>query len=204
MRKSAARNGRSIMKFLYDYFPLILFFVAFKVYGIYTATAVAIAASFFQVGYFWIRHRRFENMHLVTLGVITVFGGLTLILHDDTFIKWKPTIAYWVLAIVFIGSQFIGKKTLLQRMLGKQIVMPKRIWIQQNIMWAIFFIVLGGLNIYVAFYYALDQDPETRTNTWVNFKLFGTLGLTLVFIVVQALFMAKHIQQKEQPPKEEQ
>ncbi len=192
------------MKFLYDYFPLILFFVAFKVYGIYTATAVAIAASFVQVGYFWMRHRRFENMHLVTLGVITVFGGLTLILHDDTFIKWKPTIAYWVLAIVFIGSHFIGKKTLLQRMLGKQIVMPKRIWIQQNIMWAVFFIVLGGLNIYVAFYYALDQDPETRTNTWVNFKLFGTLGLTLVFIVVQALFMAKHIQQKEQPPKEEQ
>lgn len=192
------------MKFLYDYFPLILFFVVFKTYDIYTATAVAIAASFFQVGYFWIRHRRFENMHLVTLGVITVFGGLTLILQDDTFIKWKPTIAYWVLAIVFIGSQFIGKKTLLQRMLGKQIVMPKRIWVQQNIMWAIFFIVLGGLNIYVAFYYALDQDPETRINTWVNFKLFGTLGLTLVFIVVQALFMAKHIQQKEQPPKEEQ
>ncbi|GMQ91960.1 MAG: septation protein A [Gammaproteobacteria bacterium] len=192
------------MKFLYDYFPLILFFVAFKVYGIYTATAVAIAASFIQVGYYWMRHRRFENMHLVTLGVITVFGGLTLILHDDTFIKWKPTIAYWVLAIVFIGSHFIGKKTLLQRMLGKQIVMPKRIWIQQNIMWTIFFIVLGGLNIYVAFYYALDQDPETRTNTWVNFKLFGTLGLTVVFIVVQALFMAKHIQQKEQPPEEEQ
>lgn len=192
------------MKFLYDYFPLILFFVAFKIYGIYTATAVAIAASFVQVGYYWMRHRRFENMHLVTLGVITVFGGLTLILHDETFIKWKPTIAYWVLAMVFIGSQFIGKKTLLQRMLGKQIAMPKRIWTQQNILWAVFFIALGGLNIYVAFYYALDQDPETRTNTWVNFKLFGTLGLTLVFIVVQALFMAKHIQQKEQPPKEEQ
>lgn len=192
------------MKFLYDYFPLILFFVVFKTYDIYTATAVAIVASFIQVGYFWIRHRRFENMHLVTLGVITVFGGLTLILHDDTFIKWKPTIAYWVLAIVFIGSQFIGKKTLLERMLGKQIAMPKRIWTQQNIMWAVFFILLGCLNIYVAFYYALDQDPETRTNTWVNFKLFGTLGLTLIFIVVQALFMAKHIQQKEQPPKEEQ
>lgn len=192
------------MKFLYDYFPLILFFVVFKTYDIYTATAVAIVASFIQVGYFWIRHRRFENMHLVTLGVITVFGGLTLILHDDTFIKWKPTIAYWVLAIVFIGSQFIGKKTLLERMLGKQIAMPKRIWTQQNIMWAVFFILLGCLNIYVAFYYALDQNPETRTNTWVNFKLFGTLGLTLIFIVVQALFMAKHIQQKEQPPKEEQ
>lgn len=192
------------MKFLYDYFPLILFFVVFKTYDIYTATAVAIVASFIQVGYFWIRHRRFENMHLVTLGVITVFGGLTLILHDDTFIKWKPTIAYWVLAIVFIGSQFIGKKTLLERMLGKQIAMPKCIWTQQNIMWAVFFILLGCLNIYVAFYYALDQDPETRTNTWVNFKLFGTLGLTLIFIVVQALFMAKHIQQKEQPPKEEQ
>jgi intracellular septation protein len=191
------------MKFLYDYFPLILFFVVFKTYDIYTATAVAIVASFVQVGYFWIRHRRFENMHLVTLGVITVFGGLTLILHDDTFIKWKPTIAYWVLAIVFIGSQFIGKKTLLERMLGKQIAMPKRIWTQQNLLWAVFFILLGCLNIYVAFYYALDQDPETRTNTWVNFKLFGTLGLTLVFIVVQALFMAKHIQQKEQPPKED-
>ena len=190
------------MKFLFDYFPLILFFGAFKIYGIYVATGVAMAASFAQVSYYWLRHRRFENMHLITLGVITVFGGLTLILQDDTFIKWKPTIAYWVLAVVFFGSMFIGKKTLVQRMLDKQITMPQHIWVRQNISWVAFFLVLGCLNLYVAFYYAPDLDAETRTNNWVNFKVFGTLILTVIFIFVQALLMAKHMQYKDKTKEE--
>ncbi len=185
------------MKFLFDYFPLILFFGAFKLYDIYIATGVAMVASFTQVGVFWLKHRRFENLHLITLAAITIFGGLTLILHDDTFIMWKPTIVYWIMATLFIGSQFIGKKTLLERMLGKQIELPLHIWTRQNISWAVFFIFLGALNIYVAFYYAPDADPQVRLATWVNFKVFGTLVLTVVFIVLQALMMGKHMKQVE-------
>ena len=185
------------MKFLFDYFPLLLFFGAFKLYDIYVATGVAMVASFIQVGFFWIKHRRFENLHLITLAAIMVFGGLTLILHDDTFIMWKPTIVYWIMAILFIGSQFIGKKTLLERMLGKQIELPQTIWTRQNISWSVFFIIMGILNIYVAFYYAPDADPQVRQATWVNYKVFGTLGLMVVFIVLQALMMGKHIKQVE-------
>jgi len=184
------------MKFLYDLFPLLLFFAAFKYFGIYTATAVAIVASFIQVGLFWLKHRRFETMQVVTLAVIAVFGGMTLLLHDDTFIKWKPTLVYWILAALLFGSQWLGKKTIIERMLGAQIAVPEHIWKRLNLSWGFFFTVLGVLNLYVAFYYGLDQDAETRRDIWVNFKVFGLLGITLVFTVVQAFFMAKHIEQK--------
>jgi intracellular septation protein len=184
------------MKFLYDLLPLLLFFAAFKYYDIYTATAVAIVASFMQVGLFWFKHRRFETMQIVTLAVIAVFGGMTLLLHDETFIKWKPTLVYWILSILLFGSQWLGKRTIIERMLGAQITVPDIIWKRLNLSWGFFFAVLGLLNIYVAFYYALDQDAETRRNIWVNFKVFGLLGITLVFTVAQAFFMAKHIGQK--------
>jgi intracellular septation protein len=184
------------MKFLYDLFPLLLFFAAFKYYGIYTATAVAIVASFVQVGLFWLKHRRFETMQVVTLVVIAVFGGMTLLLHDDTFIKWKPTLVYWILAILLFGNQWLGKRTIIERMLGAQITVPEHIWKRLNLSWGFFFTVLGGINLYVAFYYGLDQDAETRRNIWVNFKVFGLLGITLVFTVVQAFVMAKHVEQK--------
>ena len=184
------------MKFLYDLFPLLLFFVAFKYYDIYTATAVAIVASFVQVGLFWFKHRRFETMQVVTLGVIAVFGGMTLLLHDETFIKWKPTLVYWILAILLFGSQWLGKKTIIERMLGAQIAVPDLVWKRLNLSWGFFFALLGVLNLYVAFYYGLDQDAETRRNIWVNFKVFGLLGITLVFTVAQAFVMAKHIEHK--------
>lgn len=180
------------MKFLYDLFPLLLFFAAFKLYDIYVATAVAIAASFVQVGAFWWRHRRFETMHLVTLAVIVVFGGLTLILRDDTFIKWKPTLVYWILAGVVLGSQVLGKKTAIERVLGGQLTLPPHVWARQNLSWGIFFVVLGALNIYVAFYYAPDLDAAARQDIWVKFKVFGLLGLTLGFAFLQALLMARH------------
>ena len=183
------------MKFLYDLFPLLLFFVAFKFFGIYVATAVAIAASFLQVGFFWLRHRRFETMQLVTLAVIAVFGGLTLALHDDAFIKWKPTLVYWILAVLMFGSQWLGKKTLMERMMSAQIALPAQVWRQINLSWGIFFAVLGAVNIYVAFYYGLDLSDEVRRNIWVDFKVFGSFGLTLVFAIAQAFFMAKHIQE---------
>ncbi|BAV33350.1 septation protein A [Sulfuricaulis limicola] len=184
------------MKFLYDLFPLLLFFAAFKFYGIYAATAVAIAASFAQVGYFWFRHHRVETMHVVTLAVIAVFGGLTLLLHDDTFIKWKPTLVYWILGALVLASQRFGRKTIVERMMSAQIALPANVWKRLNLSWGIFFAVLGAVNIYVAFYYRLDLDAQTRQDIWVNFKVFGLLGITLLFVVVQAFFMARHMQDK--------
>lgn len=184
------------MKFLYDLFPLLLFFAAFKFYDIYAATAVAIAASFAQVGYFWFRHHRVETMHVVTLAVIAVFGGLTLLLHDDTFIKWKPTLVYWILGALVLASQWFGRKTIVERMMSAQIALPAQVWRRLNLSWGIFFAALGAVNLYVAFYYGLELDAETRQGIWVNFKVFGLLGITLLFVVVQAFFMSKHMQDK--------
>ena len=181
------------MKFLYDLFPLLLFFAAFKLYDIYVATAVAIVASVVQVAAFWWRHRRFETLHLVTLAVIVVFGGLTLILRDDTFIKWKPTLVYWILAGIVLGSQWLGQKTATERLLGHQLTLPPQVWARQNLSWGIFFIVLGALNLYVAFYYAPELDAVARQDIWVKFKVFGLLGLTLAFTLLQAAFMARHL-----------
>ena len=181
------------MKFLYDLFPLLLFFAAFKSYDIYVATAVAIAASFVQVGLFWFKHRRFETMHVVTLAVIAVFGGMTLLLHDDTFIKWKPTLVYWILSTLVLASRWFGSKTVIERMLSSQVALPATVWKRLNLSWGIFFAVLGAVNIYVAFYYGLDLDADTRRDIWVNFKVFGLMGLTLVFIVAQAFYLARHI-----------
>jgi intracellular septation protein len=185
------------MKFLFDVFPLLLFFAAFKVYDIYVATAVAIVASIAQVGYYWWRHRRFETMHLITLAVIVVFGGLTLILHNDTFIRWKPTILYWIFAVLVLGSHFVGEKPAMQRLLGAQMELPVPIWRHYNLSWGVFFLVVGALNLYVAFYYAPDQSAEVRQATWVNFKVFGLLGLTFAFALIQAVFLARYIKPQD-------
>lgn len=183
------------MKFLYDLFPLLLFFAAFKFYGIYTATAVAIAASFVQVGAYWLKRRRFETMHLVTLGVIAVFGGLTLALHDDTFIKWKPTLVYWILGALTLGSH-LNRRTIIQRMLEAHVALPDAVWRRLNFGWGVFFMFLGGLNLYVAFYYGLGLDEAARTATWVSFKVFGLMGLTFAFVIAQAVYLARHVQEK--------
>lgn len=183
------------MKFLFDVFPLLLFFAAFRLSDIYVATAVAIVASFAQVGIYWWRRRKFETMHLITLAVIAVFGGLTLALHNDTFIRWKPTILYWVFALLVLGSQFVGEKTVMQRLLGAQLSLTSRVWRNYNLSWGLFFAVAGALNLYVAFYYGLDRDESVRQATWVNFKVFGLLGLTFAFAVVQALFLARHMKE---------
>jgi len=127
------------MKFLFDFFPILLFFIAYKLEGIFVATAVAIAASFLQVGLYWLKHRRFETSHLVTLVLIAVFGGLTLFLQDEAFIKWKPTVINWLFAAVFIGSQYIGKKTIVERMMGTSLTLPDFVWVRLNASWAIFF-----------------------------------------------------------------
>ncbi len=177
------------MKFLFDFFPILLFFIAYKAYDIYVATAVAIMAAFIQVGWFWLQHRRFEKMHVITLLLITVLGGATLILQDPDFIKWKPTIVNWLFGITFIGSQFIGKKPIVQRMMEASVELPAAIWIKLNLAWAAFFIFLGFLNLYVAFSGHYDMDA------WVNFKMFGMIGLTFVFIIGQAFFIGRYIKE---------
>lgn len=185
------------MKFLFDLFPVIVFFVAFKTYGIYVATAASIAAAMVQVGWFWLRHRRFERMHLITLAVLVVLGGLTLALRDDTFIKWKPTIVNWAFAALLLGSHVIGRKPMFERMLSAQMTLPADVWRRMNFSWAIFFLAMGALNVYVAFYYGLDLTKEARDAIWVDFKVFGLLGLTLAFTVLQAVFLAKHLNKEE-------
>ncbi|MDH5191769.1 MAG: septation protein A [Gammaproteobacteria bacterium] len=177
------------MKFLYDFFPILLFFIAYKTHDIYVATGVAIAASFVQVGYYWWKHRRFENMHLITLVLLTVFGGLTIFLHDEMFIKWKPTIVNWLFAMVFLGSHWIGEKTIVERMMSKNITLAIPLWTRLNMSWVLFFVAMGVINLYVVYYY--------DTDTWVNFKLFGMMGLTFAFVILQAIFLSKHIQQEE-------
>jgi intracellular septation protein len=181
------------MKLLFDFFPLILFFAAFKLYGIYAATFAAIAASVIQVAVFWYRERRFEATHLVTLAVIAVFGGLTIVLHDVTFIKWKPTIVNWIFAAILLGSQWLASRPAIQLLLGSKMSLPAAVWRMLNLSWALFFVAMGALNLYVAFYYRLELDEQTRTDIWVNFKVFWMMGLTLVFAVGQSLLIARHI-----------
>ena len=173
------------MQIFYDLFPLFFFFIAYKFMGIYVATGVAIAASGIQVAYTRIRHKNYQTIQVVTCVMIVVFGGMTLALHNPIFIKWKPTMINWILAIVFIGSQYIGKQSVLQRMLHDKISAPQPVWSTLNTMWVCFFIFVGGLNLAVA--YNVDTD------TWVNFKVFGMLGLTLVFGIIQAMYLAKHV-----------
>lgn len=180
------------MKVLFDFFPIVLFFIAYKFQGIYVATAIAIVASFIQVGLYWLKHHRVENMHLVTLVLIVVFGGLTLGLQDEAFIKWKPSVVNWLFGIVFLGSQFIGKKNIVERMMSSAITLPDTIWPRLNMAWSVFFIALGFANMYVM--YNFDTD------TWVDFKLFGMMGLTLAFLVAQGIYLARYIQ--DDPVKE--
>ena len=174
------------MKFLFDMFPVILFFVAFKLYGIYEATAVAIVASFAQIGWVWLKHRKIEPMLWVSLAVITVFGGATLLLQNETFIKWKPTVLYWLFAASLAIASLFFKKNLIRAMMEKTVSLPEPVWGNLLLSWIGFFAFMGVLNLYVAYTYSTD--------TWVNFKLFGGMGLMIVFMLGQALMLSKHIQ----------
>jgi intracellular septation protein len=175
------------MKFLFDLFPVILFFVVFKVGGIFAATATAIAATLLQIAWVAYRHRRVDPMLWVSLVVVGVFGGATLILHNETFIKWKPTVLYWVFGVALVGAQLGWGKNLIKAMMGKQLVLPDPVWNKLGFAWGVFFLVLGVLNLVIAFNYPTD--------TWVNFKLFGGTGCMLVFIVAQSLWLARYMKQ---------
>ncbi len=179
------------MKFLFDLFPVILFFVAFKFGGIYVATGVAMAATFAQIGWVWFRHRKVDTMLWVSLGIITVFGGMTLFLHYETFIKWKPTVLYWSFAVALAGSTLILKKNLIRALLAQQIELPEAIWGRLNWSWVGFFGFMGIANLTVAFAFNFTTDD------WVNFKLFGGTGLMFVFVLIQGLLLSKYIEEKK-------
>ena len=179
-------------KFLFDLFPLILFFLAFRFYDIYTATAVAMAASVAQILWIKLRGKAIETTHWINLTVIVVFGGATLLLQNDAFIKWKPTVLYWVFAAVLLGGRWIFKRNLLQRVMGTQITLEPAIWDKLNLSWAGFFILSGALNLYVAF---SGRFTEAQ---WVNFKVFGLMALMVVFVVAQSVWLGRHIKEDGQ------
>lgn len=179
------------MKFLRDFLPILLFFIAYKRHDIYVATGVLIIASVAQITWMWLRHRHIENMPLITTGLVAVLGGATLIFQDESFVKWKPTVVNWVLAAVFCASQLIGKKTLIERLMGAAMTLPHAVWVRLNLAWVAFFAAMGAANLYVMY--------QFDTNTWVNFKLFGILGLTFTFVVAQALYLAHHLKPDPAP-----
>ena len=179
------------MKLLIDFFPIILFFAAFKVWGIYVATAVAIVATVAQIA--WLRHRtgKVEPMQWVSLGVIVLFGGATIALQNETFIKWKPTVLYWLMAGTLAAGQLFFKKNLLKSLMGSQLELPEAAWRVTNWSWIAFFATMGVVNLWVAFNF--------DTDTWVNFKLFGGLGLMAVFVIGQALYLGRYMKADEAP-----
>lgn len=175
------------MQLLFDFLPVIAFFVAYKLADIYVATGVIIVAVVIQTAVQWFMHKKVSTMALVSAGLVLVFGGLTLLVHDKAFIQWKPTVVNWLFAAAFLGSQFIGDKPIVQRMLDAQIQLPASTWTRLNMSWVVFFIIMGAANLFVA--YSFSEE------IWVNFKLFGVLGLTLAFVVLQGIWMANKVEQ---------
>jgi intracellular septation protein len=175
------------MKFLFDLFPVVLFFVAFKLADIYVATATAIAATVLQVACLKLSGKRVHGMLWASLAIIGVFGSATLLLQDETFIKWKPTVLYWLFGAVLAVAALIGRN-LVRAMLAEQVQLPDPVWARLNWSWVAFFAFMGALNLYVAYNYSTDL--------WVNFKLFGGMGLMLLFVVAQALVMSRYADQK--------
>ncbi len=178
------------MKLLLDFFPIIIFFGVYKYTGdIIMATAILIPATLLQILYTWIKEHRIEKMQLVTLLLVIVMGGATVIFQDKTFIQWKPTVVNWLFGAAFLGSHFIGDKTIIERIMSANIELPKHVWKTLNFAWVFFFLLMGAINLIVAYNFSEE--------TWVNFKLFGMLGLTVVFIVIQGLYMSKYINNTE-------
>jgi intracellular septation protein len=170
------------MQVLIDFFPIIVFFAAYKYAGMFVATAAIMVAMAAQIAIQWFRHGTVSKMLLISGLLVAVFGGITLSLRDPIFIQWKPTIVNLLFAAAFLGSRFIGSQTLTERMMGHAVQLPVEVWRQLNLMWVANFSVLAAANLYVV--YNFDEA------TWVNFKLFGMLGLTLVMVVIQAIWIA--------------
>lgn len=172
------------MKVFVEFLPILLFFLAYKFAGIYWATGVAIIASLGQFLFHWLRHKQVDTMQVVTLICVVLLGGATLSFHNELFIKWKPTAINWAFGLVFLASR-LSKKTLVQRLMETNVSLPKTIWQRLNWSWILFFLFSGTINLYVAYHFPTD--------VWVNFKLFGLLGLTLLFVLAQSLYLMKHM-----------
>ncbi len=180
------------MKLLFDFFPVLVFFGVYKYSGdIIIATAILIPITMLQVAYTWLVRKQVENMHLVTLVLVVALGGATIFLRDPAFIQWKPTLVNWLFAVVFLGSQFIGSRSIVRRMLEANIELPDPVWTRLNLAWVAFFTIIGAVNLYVAYGYSEE--------IWVNFKLFGMLGLTLVFVILQGVYLARYMQDEDTP-----
>jgi intracellular septation protein len=175
------------MKFLFDLFPVLLFFAAFQLWDIYVATGVAIAASFAQIGWLAARKKKIDAMLWASLAIIVVFGGLTLLLRDKTFIQWKPTVLYWLFGAVLAGGALTGRN-LIKAMMSQQIQLPEPVWARLNWSWVGFFAFMGAANLYVAYNYS--------ESVWVNFKLFGGVGLMLLFVLAQGLVLARYVEDR--------
>ena len=182
------------MKFLFDLFPVILFFVAFKFTDIFVATAVAMAATALLIGWSLWRRHKVSKMQWASLVIIGVFGGATLLLHDETFIKWKPTVLYWLAGTTFLVALAFGKN-LVKSVMSEGLELPEPVWFKLCVAWGVFFLFKGALNLYIAYTFPTDF--------WVSFKLFGGMGLMIAFVIAQALWIARHVPQEpaggEQP-----
>ena len=173
-----------------EFFPIVLFFIAYKFYDIYVATGVVIVATILQVAISWYKTRKVSTMQLITLGLILVMGGATIILQNEQFIKWKLSIIEWLFGVVFLGSQFVGKKTVIERMLSANLTLPDAVWRRLNTLWAIFFLSIGFINVYVMYHYSTDD--------WVTFKTFVVPGLMVVFLLGQVALIYKHLPEGEE------
>lgn len=175
------------MQFLFEILPVFLFFIAFKFYGIYVATVVGIVTTFIQVVVTRIVLHKWDNKQLITLAVFAVFGGMTLYFHDPIFVKWKPTIVFWVFSLSILATQFFTQRPLIQRLMEKMFegkgIVPVPVWRRLNLMWALFFLLLGTINLYIAYQY--DND------VWVNFKFYGITAALFVFSIGQAMYLSR-------------
>lgn len=180
------------MQLLFDFFPVIAFFVTYKITGnMFAATAVIIVAVIAQTTWQWFRHRKVSQMALISGVLVLIFGGLTLLIHDKAFIQWKVTVVNWLFAAAFLGSRFVGDQLLIQRMMGANVQLERPVWETLNWAWIGFFTALGAINLYIAYNFSEEF--------WVNFKMFGMLGLTVVFALAQAIWLSSKMPPEETP-----
>lgn len=185
------------MKILFDFFPVIIFYIAYtiskkfvgEVNGMVIATALLIAATCVQVAVNWFRQRKIEKMHIVVLVLAIVFGGATIYFHEPAYLVWKVTLGNWLFAVAFLASHFIGDRPIIKRMMQHAVELPEQIWNRLSYMWILFFVGVGAINLVVA--------EQVSFDTWVQFKLFGMLGLTIAFVIIQSFYLARHVKDKE-------
>jgi intracellular septation protein len=216
------------MKLLLDFGPIVLFFIVYKYYGLYAAIYAMIASTFVQIMYSRVTTGKFVTSQVLTFALLVVFGGISIILRDPAFVMWKVSVLYVIFALVLIGSNYVGSKTLLERMMGKELQLPRNTWVNLTWFWSLGFIVIAIIN---AFFvntalsarnqflnggvlvdpkidlknFDCSQSPleslcliaQSSEESWVNFKLFGTLGLTLVLIIITVLMLSKHFKEKQ-------